>query len=67
MPESPEARWLRENWNTLPEDEWVAAGKNGLIEHDRDCGKLLEKLCSKGIKSGDYILAFVPRKDVILQ
>lgn len=67
MPLSPEATWLNENWDTLPENEWVAVGKDGLVDHAPRFDELVKKLESKCIDSSDCLFAFVPRRGEIWQ
>jgi hypothetical protein len=66
MSQSPEAVWLEKNWSMLPENEWVAVGKDGLVAHAPKFDELIEKLRSIDAVH-DVLFAFVPFRNVIMQ
>lgn len=60
MPRHPGSTWIDENYDTLPANQWVAADKNGLVDHDSNFELLLKKVESKGIDSSEVVFMFVP-------
>lgn len=60
MSRHPASIWLDQNYNTLPANEWVAADKDGLVEHDHDYGTLYKKLKSRNINLSDVVVTFIP-------
>lgn len=55
----PGSVWIDANYSTLPNNEWVAADKNGLVDHDPSINSLMERLKKKNIKMDDICLAFI--------
>ena len=54
----PGSVWINSNCASLPNNEWVAADKNGLVDHDSLLDLLMQKIASKGIKAEDVAIAY---------
>lgn len=55
----PGSVWIDVNRSTLPNNEWVAADKNGLVDHDPSIDSLMKRLQSKNVKMEDLCIAFI--------
>ncbi len=55
----PGSRWIEVHYAELPVNEWVAAGKDGLVAHDPSLDVVNVKLGELGMKPDEIALAFV--------
>lgn len=42
--------WLRQHYDELPVNEWVAVNLDGLVDHDPDLLKLVDKVIAQGLR-----------------
>lgn len=57
----PGSLWINQNRNSLPNDEWVAANANGLVDHDPNITVLMNRLKARGITYDSVALAFITK------
>ncbi len=60
MSKHPGSAWIRQNYNTLPTNQWIAADKNGLVDYALTYDALVNKLQSGNINRSDVVIMFIP-------
>lgn len=55
----PGSQWITDNRSTLPNNEWVAADKSGLVATDPSLDNLMEKIKAKNINPEDIAISFI--------
>ena len=51
--------WLDNNWANLPNNLWVAATGNGIVDENRSLERLINALRLKNINLDDVTIVFV--------
>lgn len=51
--------WIDENQDRLPQDLWIAANANGLVDESRELPQLLEALNVRNILLSEVTLAYI--------
>lgn len=54
----PGAYFLDQNWQDLPNDQWIAAGADGMVAHGKSRDEVIEALTSANIEPDDVVLIF---------
>ncbi|MBP9810527.1 aminotransferase class I/II-fold pyridoxal phosphate-dependent enzyme [bacterium] len=50
--------WLRQHYDELPVNEWVAVNSDGLVAHDADLLKLVDKVIALGLRGVELTYTF---------
>lgn len=50
--------WLRQHYDELPVNEWVAVNLEGLVDHDPDLLKLVDKVIAHGLRGVELTYTF---------
>ena len=50
--------WLRQHYDELPVNEWVAVNLDGLVDHDPDLLKLVDKVIAHGLRGVELTYTF---------
>lgn len=60
----PGSLWLDDNRDNLPNNEWAAAGKDGLVATDPTIDGLNKKVTELGVRLEDICIAFITHNSI---